>query len=260
MQGEALAVTITGMFHPRIHSNQPPSELDVQAAKAALAAMNLGEESRGKAKRARRESLRKVAGLRNATAAEECVCACHDQMGELHDQGRTCPCQLSAEERRAAFEEAMADLTTEWYQPEAVAARAKAEAEFASEADRLGVNVESHGGGAPYLIIGSVDGRAFFLRERGEVWHVEIAGDLNPERNPWRYDGEASIVVAEGSTQQLEADDEAGFEITALRIAVEAVRTFLLRRACEHPGAGEWCQRCGVKRSEANLWRVYTGQ
>jgi hypothetical protein len=248
------------MFHPRVCPNQAPSEVDVQAAQAALAAMNLGKESREEAKRLRREALRKVEGLRSADAAEECICACHDQMGKLHDQGRTCPCQLSAEERRAAFEEAMEEMTTEWYRPEAVAARAKAEAAFASEAERLGASIESHGGGAPYLIIGSVDGRAFFLRERGDAWHVEIAGDEDPENNPWRAGNQASIVVAEGSTQQLEADEEAGFEITALRIAVEAVRTFLLRRTCEHFGEGAWCPKCGVKRSEADLWRVYTGQ
>lgn len=254
MRRTGATVTVQPMFHPRVLTPIEPAPLDPAQREELMELLEISEQAM-QTKRERR--VRELAGmegtLRDMQAALECACSCHDGAEKLHDGGITCPCQQTQEERAASLDEALRALSAWQDDPEYQAARAAAEAEFSAAADALGAHIEQHGGGAPYIIIGNVDGQSFYFRERSDWWTVEIADLKNGET--WRYDT-ASILVAEGSSDAL-VDAGAGYEPVALRIAVEAVRTFLTRRACTHPGESTWCADCGVKRSEAELWRVY---
>lgn len=254
MRRAGATVTVQPMFHPRVFTPVEPAPLDPAQREELMELLEIGEQAM-QAKRERR--ARKLAGmegtLRDMDAALECACSCHDGAENLHDGGITCPCQQTQEERSAALDEVLRTLSAWQDDPEYQAARAAAEAEFAAAAAELGAHIDRHGGGAPYVIEGKVDGQRFYFRERSDWWTVEIADMKDGET--WRYDT-ASILVAEGSSDTLD-DAEEKYETQALRIAVEAVRTFLARRACAHPGEGAWCAACGVKRSEAELWRVY---
>lgn len=202
---------------------------------------------------ARRGAVESVGGIKDVEAAVDCRCSCHHTAGDLHDQGRTCPCQLTAEERETAYESFW-----QWSAEEAAdheARVAESERVFSLAAERLGVRVESHGGGAPYVICGEVDGRAFFLRERHDMWRVEIAGDQTPLENPWNSAAADSIVVAEGVSEAFYGEN---YEVEALELAVSAVRTFIQRRECAHSTTGRWCSECGVLIEEAEKWRIWT--
>jgi len=242
------------MFYPRLFTPVEPTPLDPAQREELMELLEISETAM-QAKRERR--ARALAGmentLRDVSAARDCACTCHDEGGNFHDGGITCPCQQTQEERKAALDEALKALSTWQDDPAYQAARDAAEAEFAAESDALGVRIDRHGGGAPYVIEGEIDGQRFYFRERGDWWTVEISDLKNGE--PWRYDT-ASILVGEGTGDTL-TDAGEQYEIKALQIAVEAVRTFLARRACAHLGEGPWCAACGVKRSEAELWRVY---
>jgi hypothetical protein len=201
----------------------------------------------------RRAAIGTIDGIRDIEAAVECQCSCHQRTGELHDMGRSCPCQLTVEERQAAL-----DNLWNWNAEEAEAyekARAARDQIFMAAAERLGVEIESHGGAAPYVICGKVEGRAFFLRERHDLWRVEIATDQTPGENPWGDHEADSIVVAEGTSDVFDPEN---FETEALEAAVRAVREFLQRRACAHTNYGKWCSECGVLLEEAEKWRIWT--
>lgn len=245
-------VTVYSMFHPRVFTPAEPQPLNAEQRDMLIEFLEIGEQAMEAKRERRAKALAGMDGvLRDVPAALECVCACHGEDDTLHDGGITCPCQLTKDERVAAMDEALREIS-EWHaDPEYVAVREAAENEFAAVAGELGATIERHGGGAPYVITGSVDGQTFYFRERSDWWTVEI-GDPK-DGGSWRYDT-ASILVAEGSSDDLTG---AGYETLALRLAVQAVRSFLARRACAHLGEGAWCQDCGVKRSEADLWRVY---
>ena len=242
------------MFHPRVFTPVESAPLDPAQREELMELLEISEQAmRSKRERRARNLADMNDVLRDMDAALECACSCHDGATQLHDGGITCPCQQTKEERAASLDEALRALSAWQDDPAYQAARTAAEAEFAAAAAALGANIERHGGGAPYVIEGSVDGQRFYFRERSDWWTVEICDLENGE--PWRYDT-ASILVGEGSSDTL-VDAEEKYETQALRIAVEAVRTFLARRSCAHPGDGAWCAACGVKRSEAELWRVY---
>lgn len=254
MRQRSRQVTVDAMFHPYIRRTVKPEEFAEE--REIFAILQPGKP----ADLDKRRSTIEQSGVCDVEAAVNCICACHDREDELHDRGRTCPCQYTPEQRRAAFEAVLDDLADTYNQPEVAAAREERERAFKKEAARLGVSIETHGGGAPYIIVGSVRGRAFYLRERGDWWTVEIAGDREPLRSPWWNGEDESIVVGEGSARELEEGEGGaeGFEITALKTAVAAVTTFLQRRECPHPGNTQWCPECGVEREKADLWRVYT--
>jgi hypothetical protein len=242
------------MFRPRVLTPGEPTPLDPAQREEFIKFMEIGEQQ-VRAKRERREAA--LAGMEgtlcDTEAALECACSYHDAKTSLHDGGINYPCQKTQEERAAALDEALRALSAWHNDPEYVARRAAAEAELSAAAAELGVVVDRHGGGAPYVIEGSVDKQHFYLRERSDWWTMEI--ENLAEGEPWRYDT-ASILVAEGSSDTF---TNAGkhYETVALQIAVKAVRTFLARRTCAHPGESAWYATYGVKRSEAELWRVY---
>lgn len=195
--------------------------------------------------------------LRDLDAAMSCQCSCHPRSADttLHDGGSACPCQQTAEERRAALETLFASF-------EELAPSAEEEHDRAQRIEKarteLDVELDAIGGAAPFVIRGRVDGRAFVLRERHDHWTVRVAGDANPGECPWTGGPEmTTILVAEGASDRF--DENGRFnELLALRTAVVAVRLFLLRRSCSHDRSGRYCQDCGVAIVDAELWRIRT--
>lgn len=182
--------------------------------------------------------------LRDVDAAADCRCSCHPRPADtqLHGGGESCPCQLTKEQRETAVEEFFANLDG------SMSLRSPEEHEkFLSDlSETLDADIWEAGGGAPYVVRGVVDGRFFYLRERHDMWRVEIAPDNNPLLDIWvnTLPREANrIVVAEGTVSTLYNDDEAN----PVRVAVEAVRLFLARRECDHEGALRFCPHCGIE-------------
>lgn len=122
--------------------------------------------------------------VRRRDGGDECRCSCHPQLptGDLHEYGFACPCQHTAEERVAFWDEWQAEHEAYLVSPEGRADGARRQAEedelVAWTAAVGGVVVESHGGLAPEQWTGTVDGHSFYFRERHELWHVEL--DLRP--------------------------------------------------------------------------------
>jgi hypothetical protein len=241
---------------PRVRQN-PPREVDPEvlaARRAEVAEMRkrLADE-RAAGEPAKRAALEAGPPLRDVDAAVECGCTCHPRpaCSGLHEGGSACPCQLPAEERRAAFDALLATLGESI--DEEISISDERDRRTDEAARRLGVEVGELGGAAPFVIRGVVDGRGFYLRERHERWRVEIAPDDTPGADP--IETEVSIVVAEGSDDEFMVDGRFD-EVRALEVSVGAVRVFMLRRSCEHVGAQRFCPDCGAEAVEFDRWRV----
>lgn len=209
-----------------------------------------------------RRELLTVSGVRDVEAAMVCGCTCHPTVADLHRGGITCPCQLTPEERQEKRAAAMAVLArlSEAEAEQYEQARHAREIAVRARAEELDVEITSWGGMAPYVLRGVVDGRAFFFRERHDVWRVEIAGDDHPGSDPWTNRDDDSIVVAEGVSDIYDraTDTDVFYDVVVLDIAVDSVRTFLQRRTCLHEGAETYCPRCGVAMNRRDVWRTRT--
>jgi hypothetical protein len=247
------------MSVPYIRQWTPPSP-DRQAA---LRAENEARRAEFAARRAaeapaRRAVLETGPPLRDIDVAMGCSCGCHPRPAsvEVHDGGTTCPCQRTPAERKAAlarFFAASAEVGEKLAEH-----NAQRDARVAEAVERLDVELFSLGGAAPFVIRGRVDGRGFFLRERHDVWRVEIAADDTPDVDPWTLPAtDATIVVASGDSDDLCVDGRFD-EVRALCVAVDSVRLFLLRRDCAHDGAARFCPHCGVDVADADRWRLHT--
>ena len=216
------------------------------------------EEQRRLEEPARRAMLASGPSLRDLDAAVACGCSCHPRPAEtrLHDGGVSCPCQSTPEERAAALDELRGVLQESSVGEFAYEERMREVMDAA--AGRLGVTIRHAGGWAPFVITGVVDGRGFYLRERHDCWHVEIAPDDDPLADPYTLRSDIpTIVVAEGVSEALEVDG-AFDTVRALEVTVHAVRLFLLRRDCAHPYAQRFCPACGVEVADSAAWRVST--
>ncbi len=246
---------------PRRRQLVPPSEEQRRVAAA--------EAERYRAERAREEARAQPfkqavlecggPALRDPQAALACHCGCHPKPASftLHDGGVTCPCQQDPETRKRAFEE-LFRFTSE-LDDEQQSARAATAAAFAGAAEELGVEASVVVGGAPFVIIGVCDGRGFYLRERHGHWRVTIAADDEPAADPWTLDvHEPTYDIATGDEDDLSGPDGAFSPVHALRVAVDAVRTTLTRRACPHVAPVEpdhaYCARCGIRLADASRW------
>jgi hypothetical protein len=118
----------------------------------------------------------------------------------------------------------------------------------AAEALALGATAYLEIPGAPWVIVGEVAARGFFLHERGGGWRVAISPDDMPDVDPWALNTTDIIALKTGTLAEL-LDEDGVFSATrAVHVAVAAVRAFLRQRDCEHPhGADDrYCSRCGV--------------
>lgn len=192
-------------------------------------------------------------------AAVECHCSYHPRPADvdLHDGGVTCPCQLTPDERRRNLEGFLAEMASYQDDPEMVAAREEERRSFVDVCTELGVQARVKVSAAPFVIIGTCDGRGFYLRERHGNYRVTIAPDDDPSSDPWSADASAtSIDIASGDEREF-LRDGAFSSVEALRVAVAAARTALARNACAHARAGEntYCPECGAPANDADAWR-----
>jgi hypothetical protein len=249
---------------PHVRRFVPPSEEEAARLRAGFERRRAEMDAARVAGRpARRAAVLAGPALRDADAAVDCLCGCHPRPAEvdLHDGGRSCPCQLTdaerAEQRRAwlaSWGELAANVDDD-EQSESEQAAA-----FADAAAALGVEARIRAWAAPFVIVGLCDGRGFYLRERHGSYRVVIAPDDDPGSDPWAAaPTDPSIDVAAGDENEL-ADHGAFSPATALRVAVEAVRSALARNACVHRrvDAEPYCPSCGVRIDEADAWRWST--
>lgn len=229
------------------------------AAESARAIAKVASERRDALRPARRAVLASGHVLRDMEAAVECHCSCHPRPAdpERHDGGRSCPCQQSPEERKAASAAFLALLAENSAVDDEYFTRSAAE--FSIAAMRLGVEAKVVVSAAPMVISGVCDGRAFYVRERHGDWRVTIAADDQPLLDPWTSPIEdPSIDIAEGSDRDF-ADETGRYSQTkALEVAVDAVRAFVGRTHCEHErpvdDTHRYCRRCGVDLNDADRW------
>jgi hypothetical protein len=123
-----------------------------------------------------------LAGLREPSAALECVCMCHTRRfsvptGNIHDEGRTCVCQLSDDERaarRASLEKWLAGVR-ESKEGRALAAALQAERGAAlRRAGRYGMHLTIESEFAPTILSGHYRGHPFLFHERRGEWWLHL--------------------------------------------------------------------------------------
>lgn len=208
-------------------------------------------------------------------SSEPCGCGCHPQLptSGLHDFGATCPCRLTAEQRRASWDAWTAERDAFWGSPEGRAITAQRRADEveldAWVAAEPGVTISGHGGFVPEQWRGTVDGHSFSFRERHDHWRIEI--DLVPSGRTvevWRggepgdedttavTELDEGEVLAEGDTS---AEGYGSTPVERARFIVDTIRTGLQRRTCTAhtvartdleralPCAVRYCPACGER-------------
>jgi hypothetical protein len=223
-----------------------PEHEQAELRRAAEEAAAARETARLAQRPARLAALASGPTLRDIEGAANCHCGCHPSAAsvELHDGGATCPCQQTIEERRKLWDD-WASLTPD---DDELSHRQHRRDAFDAAVESLGVEAEIAVEMCPLVITGVVDRRAFYLRERHDIYRVTIACAESPLDDPWRSPPEVrTIDIAEGSAGEFVSDESA--EIAALRIAVDAVRSYLRVDTCTHevPTDDEhrFCRRCG---------------
>jgi hypothetical protein len=198
----------------------------------------------------RRAAIELGPPLRDVDAAVECHCGCHPRPAELetHDGGVSCNCQLTPAEREAIWKE-FEDFEPD---PELVVEQRMRTEEFDREATGLGVQATVRVEAFPFVIGGVVDGRGFYMRERGGSYRITIAHDDNPLDDPWSSDAEVpTIDIAVGSEAEFRDEDGTPSQTLALQITVQSIRTYLLRRNCSHEtpanATHRFCRHCGIE-------------
>ncbi|MDP9460026.1 MAG: hypothetical protein M3Q22_07175 [Actinomycetota bacterium] len=242
-------------IEPRPRQWLPPSPEQQAAAAASAATFRAEQEERRAVERPLREAMAAALTghgvvLRDPPAALDCPCGCHPRLdlGAHGGAGQAaCGCQQTPEERRTAMQQLFASLAGA--SPELELLRAEEQNVLAARAAELGVRARIAVGMAPFVLTGTVDGRAFYLRERHGLWRVTIAPDDDPTSDPWAADPSVpALDIADGDADRLLVDD--GFSVVrALEVAVGSVRSFLRQRECEHgralPG-DRFCAACGA--------------
>lgn len=246
---------------PHVHRFVPPSEDEAAEARAEHERRRAERETAREAARpARVAAISAGPPLRDVEAAVDCMCSCHPRPADpdRHGGGHSCPCQETEAERSTRME-SLRELLNELAGDHAAQERHfEAQQDLvATEAKALGVEARIEVWGAPHVLVGVCDGRAFYLRERHGSYRVTIAPDDAPGSDPWVAEPtETSIDIAAGDDHELE--DDAGLSwVVALRVAVGAVRTASARNACAHRRVGSepYCPTCGVRIDEAAAWR-----
>lgn len=186
--------------------------------------------------------------LRDYDAARTCPCGCHPRVSDTHNGGTTCQCQHTPEERAEARKR-LFDLIAQLHD-EGIAQRHEQDLQDAARElnipdAHIAVN------GAPFVITGTVDGRAFYLRERHGNYRVDIAPDTNPTADIWADRSDGEITVTQGDESDFYRDGTFSPGL-ALRIAATAIRSHLDRAACDHAqrGTHRYCPDCGDTRPD----------
>lgn len=199
--------------------------------------------------------------LRDLDAAAECECSCHPRPGTPDVHGdQMCSCQLSTDERREQWAQAQPALSELGEHLRAAAERHAAEIQAA--ADRLGVDAYQASEFAPWVIAGSIDGRAFYMRERSDMYSIVIADDDHPAEHPWTAaPGEDhALVIKTGTSDDIYIGNPPDHG-KALQYIVTVVRDHLRRAACAHVhrDSDRFCPACGERLPNARVGELSTG-
>ena len=209
-----------------------------------------------------------LAGLRDRPAALGCLCSCHTRRfgrpthvradgtstydtldrAPLHDDGASCPCQLTSEEREQArrrFAEYLDELRAEHELSGRAAATDRDRQRARALAHRAGLErFELLGEWVPLAFEGTWRGDHVYFRSRHGTWQLERDRD-RPER--W------GTVVAQGAEADHDPDqgwvdgEGAGPIETAVRVAIEHLDAADRRARCRHPDARVYCPDCGIR-------------
>lgn len=238
--------------------DESPSELE--QGRAPLSERLVREQ----AERARqRRILLEALGveLRDLDAAAECECSCHPRPGTPDVHGdRMCSCQLSPHERREQWAQASQAMSELGEHLRAAAAQQAAEVQAA--ADRLGVEAYQASEFAPWVIAGTIDGRAFYMRERSDMYSIVIADDDHPAEQPWTAaPGEDhALVIKTGTSDDIYIGNPPDHG-KALQYIVTVVRDHLRRAMCAHVRreGDRFCPACGERLPNARVGEPSTG-
>lgn len=203
-----------------------------------------------------------------------CSCSCHPQLpgSGLHEYGSSCPCQLTAGQRRQHGDQWQARQNAYWASPEGVAERTRRQDEedqltawLAAQPD---VVITTYGGLTPEQWRGSVTGHSFFFRERHDEWRIEL--DLRPSGRFVRrwtggdLDDEDSFEPREVDEGDVIAQGIAGMEgygstpVERADFIIGVIREHLGRISCPVHTSGltdllhrlgtrpAWCPACGT--------------
>jgi len=186
--------------------------------------------------------------VKNLEAAVDCSCSCHLSPGtSLHNQGKSCPCQLTAAQKNRQTQKFMTLFKN--YSPSPL--WQKQEELFKKQAQELKIAAKIELSGAPMVISGIIAERGFYLRERHGFWEVVISSDKNPLSNPWKSPPEElTLVIAEGTSEDLFDSSDQESPKKALEIAWAAVKHYLLQKNCSHQDSltsnHRFCYLCGI--------------
>lgn len=197
--------------------------------------------------RRRRQLLNCEPGdLRDLDAAAECGCGCHPQVGRRVHGDALCPCQMSQGELRAWQEQTSSQLVAA--RAEFTPIREMNEASLAAAASEHGVRASEESPGAPWIIRGLVDGRAFYMRERWDRYIIAMAAADRDDVDPWGSRADSgSLTIQTGTLDELDSDGQVDYA-KALSVIVGAIRSHQRRVACTHRhGSGDrYCSACGL--------------
>lgn len=220
-------------------------------------------------------ALEALMDWRYIDSGERCRCACHPRLPEtdLHDYGFDCVCARTPEDRRRSWEKWRQDMVAFWESPEGQQIKAD---EQAADADlqawlagQRDVIVRHHGGWAPEVWTGEVDGHSFYFRERHGDWRLEL--DLRPSGRFVRtLAGRDSKGATQYNERELEEGDIIAFgtvdvngygttPVQRAELIIDTIRVHLARQACtlHHDdlspmqawlgGEIRWCPACGTR-------------
>ena len=209
-----------------------------------------------------------LVGLRDRQAALDCLCSCHTRRfgrpthirpdgtstyddlegSPLHDDGVSCPCQQTPDEREQARRRLL-DLFTELRVEDERSGRVAA-----ADRDRRRARALADGAGlerfellsewVPLALEGTWRGDHIYFRSRHGTWRLE--------RDPARPEGWGTV-VAEGSEVDHEPDDGwidgegPGPIEAAVRLVVEHLDAADRRARCSHVDARVYCPDCGLR-------------
>lgn len=210
----------------------------------------VGDEQRRRADAvaARRRLLEAAPGsVRDLDAAARCECSCHPKPGnpEVH-AGAVCSCQWTVQERSghlANFRRVM-EAGREQQEVE----READERELAAAAAALGIEVREESAAAPWVVVGTVDGHRFYLRERWDSYTIVLAPEGDPDLDPWAAPADApTVLVRSGDASELYAAGRVDYARSLTLVAGE-IRTYRRRVTCPHAHApgDRYCPACGV--------------
>ena len=229
---------------PVVRKYTPPSEEELATIKANVDKFRVDLRKRQKKEKPYNRELLALSSipLRSPQKALECTCSCHPRVNlGLHKGGTQCPCQQTPAERKRLAQKLFADLNRigeplqEYSTEQSQLLQQKAQ--------ELNVKADIACQMAPFVIVGEVDGRAFYLRERHDKYRVTIASDDHPTTNPWNAPPEEpQIDIQYGDISEFQNVGE------ALEIAVRAVRQYQQQQQCPHLIEPNYlyCPLCGI--------------